>query len=250
MKCARHRQKLIKAMVMERIIKIYSSPELAIWHALYAVVLVYACVRVKRHPGPSICIVAAIIVPVTMFFGGIFTGATIPTYVWTILEYIVAIVTWTAVFGWRSDRQRHIHTETASEASTVSKDVLVPRVVRVYGMIIMIFNAIGVGVAVVSALVLLSRFDQYEGPVVPLLLLLYGVVCVGINLIFFRLGRGLRLGERQAVYGLCGLGGLALLVSGAFLAFQPPVGLFLFLVVVMFYMPPVVIAFSHWTAFK
>ncbi len=320
-----------------------SNVDLAIWHALYVIVFIYACIQMKKHPGPSICVGASIILILGLFFAWQLVPddpldhtfyRTMP-YVFQVSGYIGTILIWVAAFGWRSDYRRRAQDRDAlfaadSEANAgprqqrkwllndgkgtelgpytdaelqglyaahringdtlsfqkplpggaewkplsdyladfrggtdwpifamrntsvplTSGSISVPRMVRAYGMIIMILNAIGMGLAVLSTLIWVSRLEQQESPVAFSFVLGYGAICIGISFSFFRLGKGLRLGERQAVYSLCGLGGLVLLASAAFLVRIPPVGLVLLLIVATLYVPPVVSAFRHWSAFR
>ena len=113
----------------------------------------------------------------------------------------------------------------------------VPIVLRVWGALIAALNILG------ALLYTFAAFFQGGGGD-PLAL---GVVV--IQIIFVRLGIGLYRGERQAVYGLCVLGGLALLygtfvvVTGGLLVGGITIG-----VAALFYGVPILIAFRNWNA--
>ena len=126
----------------------------------------------------------------------------------------------------------------------VSESTPVPGVVRVYGMIIMVLNGI---LAVLTALQALLLFVASKSP----LLLVLGALGIAINFVWFRLGKGLRTGERQAVYGLCIFGGLAVLAGVCFLVMgQAARGLITLVGVAALNAPPIASAVTHWTAFK
>jgi hypothetical protein len=109
---------------------------------------------------------------------------------------------------------------------------------------------------------------------VGFLIVLLGALLL-LNFQIFRLGTGLRTGERQAVYGLCVAFGLTLLCclasfasedlsqmvallpvpafpfgQASFVANQPTRGVFSLFLVGIMYIPPIVSAFNHWKAFK
>ncbi|MBN1766387.1 MAG: hypothetical protein JW860_14105 [Sedimentisphaerales bacterium] len=119
----------------------------------------------------------------------------------------------------------------------------VPKVVRFYGSIIMGFYAIGMVTAVVLALLNLARGDGNA--------LFEEALYFAIALVFYRLGKALRGGEKSAVYGICILSVLVsafssyLLISGSVKE-----GLLFLCIVAVFYVPPTISAFRHWDAFK
>ena len=113
-------------------------------------------------------------------------------------------------------------------------------------MAIMILNGIGMGLSAVLLILTLALNGDNSIAVLT--------VNTVLAFLFFRLGKGLRKGERQAVYGLCILGGLAILGSIALVVFVGANALqgvlIILLVVGVVYVPPVVSAFRHWGAFK
>jgi len=125
-----------------------------------------------------------------------------------------------------------------------SEPAEVPSLVDVYGFIIMGLNLVGMGL---NAILTVAGLVQSRDPLV----LLSGAGGIAINIVFFRLGKGLRAGERQAVYGLCILGGFAVLCGiGLMVMGAVAGGLVVLLAVGVIYIPPIVSAFGHWTAFK
>ncbi len=120
----------------------------------------------------------------------------------------------------------------------------IPELVRVYGLLIMILNAIGMALGALQTVIALGKTSNG-------IVLVFGALGVGINYVLFRLGKGLRAGERQAVYGLCVLGAIVLLVGlGCLVSGEAVLGLVMLILLGIFYVPPVVSAFNHWTAFK
>jgi len=109
----------------------------------------------------------------------------------------------------------------------------------------MIFGVLGV--------VLIVLYMALRSPGGPLGVVIGGVVIIYM-VVVVRIGKGMRSGERQAIYGLCVLGlievGFRLFSFAAasrggthhlwFLAFSLGV----------FYFPPLVSAFRNWAAFK
>lgn len=129
--------------------------------------------------------------------------------------------------------------ETANESS-----LRIPTVVRAYGVLIMIINGLGMAAGAISALLSVSQSAS-------MYVLVAGGIGIVINFVFFRLGMGLHSGERQAVYGLCVLGTLGLLAAIAVLASgATSAGLLLLTIVAVLYIPPLVSAFRHWSAFN
>jgi hypothetical protein len=118
----------------------------------------------------------------------------------------------------------------------------VPKVVRVYGMIIMVVNAIGMGLAVIAGLLNLAQGGVFA--------LIGGALQFLIALVLYRLGKGLKEGERSAVYGICILGGLAVLGGFGLMSASVVSGVLLLGFVAVFYVPPIISAFGHWDAFK
>ena len=106
--------------------------------------------------------------------------------------------------------------------------------------------AIGVLGIVVFGLYLVLRLGG--GP----LGLVFGGVVILLMVVVFRIGMGMRSGERQAVYGFC----LLALIEVAFRLFSFAAKhntqhlWYLTFALGLFYVPPVVSAFRHWAAFK
>jgi hypothetical protein len=128
----------------------------------------------------------------------------------------------------------------------------VPGIVRVYGMIIMVcMVCIAIGIGLVALKALVGLVGSGSSLRVQWLFVFGAALSVAISLVIFRLGEGLRAGQRQAVYGLCILGGIALLLAiGNFLAGQVGVAVFFLAVVGVLYVPPIISAHRHWSAFK
>jgi len=129
---------------------------------------------------------------------------------------------------------------TASSATSNAQDV--PTVVRVYGMIIMVESLICMALIAIQVLLLAAG-----GPFV----LVVGAIGIGVCVVFFRLGSGLRTGQRQAVYGICLLGALSAMGmlycwSSGQAGDRVVAGLITF---VVWHVPPIVSAFRHWKAF-
>ena len=84
------------------------------------------------------------------------------------------------------------------------------------------------------------------------LALIIGGVVILLMAVVFRIGMGLRSGERQAVYGFCLLALLDVVFRlFSFAAKHDMQHLwFLAFALALFYIPPVVSAFRHWAAFK
>jgi hypothetical protein len=118
------------------------------------------------------------------------------------------------------------------------KRTRVPGVVRAYGTFIMVVCAIGMGLGVLNTLLAFGR------PVMLLMLLF--TIC---QVVFFRLGKGLCRGDRHAVYALCILSGLALVVGIGLLTEHEVVDGVALVLAAIFCAPPITSAYRHWTAF-
>ena len=159
-------------------------------------------------------------------------------------------------FAWACRTHLRLHRHAAADANdAVPMDVpldqvlpQVPGVVRVYGAIIMVMSVIGMGLGVLQIPLGIAALASSALLFLPLVV---GAGLIAVNFIFLRLGKGLLAGERQAVYGLCVLGGLAAL-SGmvAIAAGAKASGLGTIFWVGVFYVPPIVSAYRHWTIFK
>ena len=128
---------------------------------------------------------------------------------------------------------------------TVSPDSpsRIPLVVRIYGILTM---ALGVLSIVMFVLYVVSR------PGAGALGLLFGAVVVFLMVVVFRIGMGMRSGERQAIYGFCLLALLEVVFRlFSFAAKHNPKHLwYLTFALGLFYTPPLISAFRHWRAFK
>ena len=126
---------------------------------------------------------------------------------------------------------------------TVSPDnpLRIPLVVRIYGILTMVLSVLGIVVLVL-----------YIVPGGDALGLIIGGVVILLMAVVFRIGMGLRSGERQAVYGFCLLALLDVVFRlFSFVAKHDMQHLwFLAFALGLFYIPPVVSAFRHWAAFK
>jgi hypothetical protein len=126
---------------------------------------------------------------------------------------------------------------------TVSPDnpLRIPLVVRIYGILTMVLSVLGIVVLVL-----------YIAPGGDALGLIIGGVVILLMAVVFRIGMGLRSGERQAVYGFCLLALLDVVFRlFSFAAKHDMQHLwFLAFALGLFYIPPVVSAFRHWAAFK
>ncbi len=111
----------------------------------------------------------------------------------------------------------------------------VPKVVRDYGTLIMVVNVIGMGLAVLGLL---------SGGLTS------GAFLFLIALFFYRLGDGLKKGERMAVYCISILGGLAVIYAFVVIPGFGGVRYLVVGLVAVFCAPPLISAFRHWNAFK
>lgn len=140
----------------------------------------------------------------------------------------------------------------------------VPGLVRVYGVIIYVFNIVVMLLTAIWALGLLSQLGQRDAPVAGMIVLTFGLQFV-IALILFILGKGLVAGKRWAVYGMCVLGGAkaivalsVLLLASLLPATVPKLFLMMFHVpppillglVAIVYTPPIAVAFRRWERFQ
>jgi hypothetical protein len=126
-----------------------------------------------------------------------------------------------------------------------------PGVVVFYGTILTIMGTFGAIATVAGTLILLVRPARPSGSL-DLTPLLEGGIRLAISLIYLRLGRGMRSGERLSVLAFCALSGVALLCVLLFLwltDLSMEVRLLVLLVAGLLYIPPVVSAFRHWRAF-
>ena len=126
---------------------------------------------------------------------------------------------------------------------TVSPDnpLRIPLVVRIYGILTMVLSVLGI--------VVLVLYIVIGGGTLELIL---GGVVILFMAVVFRIGMGLRSGERQAVYGFCLLALLDMVFRLFSFAAKHDTQHLWYLVFALglFYIPPVVSAFRHWAAFK
>jgi DNA-directed RNA polymerase subunit RPC12/RpoP len=128
---------------------------------------------------------------------------------------------------------------------TVSPDSpsRIPLVVRIYGILTMALGVLGI---IMFVLFVVSR------PGAGALGLLLGGVGILLMAVVFRVGMGMRSGERQAIYGFC----LLALIEGVFRLFSFAAKhntqhlWYLVFALGLFFAPPLVSAFRHWAAFK
>lgn len=128
---------------------------------------------------------------------------------------------------------------------TVSPDSpsRIPLVVRIYGILTMALSVLGI---VMFVLLVVSR------PGGGGLGLVFGAVVILLMVVVFRIGMGMRAGERQAVYGFCLLALLEVVFRlFSFAAKHNTQHLwYLIFALGLFFAPPLVSAFRHWAAFK
>jgi hypothetical protein len=119
----------------------------------------------------------------------------------------------------------------------------IPLVVRIYGILTMALSVLGI---VMFVLLVVSR------PGGGGLGLLFGAVVIFLRVVVFRIGMGMRAGERQAVYGFCLLALLEVVFRlFSFAAKHNTQHLwYLIFALGLFFAPPLVSAFRHWAVFK
>jgi hypothetical protein len=132
------------------------------------------------------------------------------------------------------------HGADGDKASFSSPIGEVPKLVIVYGSIIMVLSAINM---VIGLVVTVMTFKQGGIFVLGIAAIYFFVVIV-----MFRLGKGLKAGERSAVYGICILSGLAVIIG--IIRFNPLEMFLIILSVMIFFAPPIISAFKHWEAFN
>ena len=119
----------------------------------------------------------------------------------------------------------------------------IPLVVRIYGFLTMALSVLGIMLFVLLVV---------SGPGAGGLGLVFGAVAIFLMVVVFRIGMGMRSGERQAIYGFC----LLALIEVAFRLFSfaakhnPKHLWYLTFALGLFYTPPLISAFRHWRAFK
>jgi len=97
---------------------------------------------------------------------------------------------------------------------------------------------------IITAFGVLAGLAQGE-----VLALIGGAFYFGFAFVMIRLGKGLAAGERNAVYGVCAMGGLAALAG--FICGEDVVSGFIILAfVLVFHGPLLFVAFRHWRVFK
>ena len=120
----------------------------------------------------------------------------------------------------------------------------IPLVVRIYGILAMSISVLGV---IVMVLLLAGLLPAGGG----LGLVIFGAVILYF-IVVFRIGKGMRAGERQAIYGFC----LVCLIDSALRVFRfsnthdTKYLWYLAFALGLFYVPPLVSAFRHWASFK
>jgi len=98
---------------MKEFIEIYTqNPWLIAHHVLMLMVLVFACIRMGRHVGPSLCVVLSVLLGFTAFMGGILVTQILDIQysslsykildnVRAALWFVSTLLLFVAVFGWR-----------------------------------------------------------------------------------------------------------------------------------------------------
>lgn len=134
---------------------------------------------------------------------------------------------------------------------TIPASPPVPAVVRVYGRLVEFLSILLLVSALFVTLLRIAALGTEEGSLASVL---RGLLGLAVSLVFARLGRGLSNGERLAVLAWCILGGLPALSALLATIFAIIRGEVLFLLlpiaVCVIYVPPIVSAFRHWSAFK
>lgn len=132
------------------------------------------------------------------------------------------------------------HGADGDKASFSSHNGKVPKLVIVYGSIIMVLSAINL---VIGLVVTVMQFKQGGIFVVFWIAIYFFAVFV-----MYRLGKGLKAGERSAVYGMCFLSVLAVIIG---IIRSNPLEMFLIILsVIIFFVPPIISAFKHWESFN
>jgi hypothetical protein len=128
---------------------------------------------------------------------------------------------------------------------------MVPSVVAFYGTLLMVLGIFGAIASAVGTLILLIRPANASGQA-ELMPLLEGGFRVVVSLVYYRLGKGMRSGERLAVLVFCAMGVvavIAVLLYVVLLDVPMEMRLIFPLVIGLIYLPPMVSAFRHWAAF-
>ena len=131
------------------------------------------------------------------------------------------------------------------EKVSIPGDPQVPGVVRLYGIVVKVIGVLGMIGAVAAAGNLIIR---YHVPAVAGLFA--GGLYFLLPFVLFRMGKGLQAGERNAIYGMCVLGVVSLLVSLGIMGRIQLLGLSALVVTLLLYGPPIVSAFRHWNCFQ
>jgi len=137
--------------------------------------------------------------------------------------------------------------QAKQKSGFIPGDPRVPTLVRVYGAIIAAMSICGMILVVIRSVIVCLMNLERGGPFV----LLFGGIQAVIAFVLYRLGRGLCNGQRLAVYGICILGGVALLLAiGIMIGGSAVGGLVLLAFIAVFYVPPILVAFRRWGSFK
>jgi len=118
------------------------------------------------------------------------------------------------------------------------------KVIRIYGLIIMVVSVISIVFAVLGALFSLGQGHDY------LLNISGAVVQILIALLIFHCGKGLRKEKRNAVYGLCIVSGFSIIAGIGIMFISLTNGLLYLGFITIFYLPPILSAVGNWKALK
>ena len=124
----------------------------------------------------------------------------------------------------------------------IKGDPSIPALVRVYGNVIAAANIVGIVFTIIGAL---AEVVQSGNPFA----LIPAAIAFAIEYVMLRLGQGLYRGERQAVYGICILGGLGIALGVVCLFGSPVAGAIILGLVAVLYAPPIIVAFGRWELF-
>ena len=117
----------------------------------------------------------------------------------------------------------------------------VPGILKFYGRLFVVLHAIPFALVVA-----LGGFKMLEDPF-GILFVVFGIGCL---ILVFRLGKGMRRGERNSVYGFIVLGAIAFLfVLGTAAAGSTDADGFFWLVLIV-YVVPVIVALRNWSSFE
>jgi hypothetical protein len=124
-------------------------------------------------------------------------------------------------------------------------DPAIPTLVRVYGTIIRLLNAMMIVLALIGLVAAISESAQA--------LAVMCVLQIALSMVLFAVGTGLRNGSKAAVYGVCALAAIDILGSLLLAAAAPQGGVAIVLAtifaVAIILLPPVLVAGRNWDKF-